>query len=136
MTIVVIYEIQAGDDEARIKREIEAALIESVKKIMDAIADAQVLKYTSTSNPPLPAGSRYERTFELRQSSETKITKATLPTIRGQWRATARHAADVIGSRAQQAPLFANRWKSKEDVEAQVGPQAKKITQQELENIK
>lgn len=135
MTIIYEITVESGDDEARIKREIEKALVEASKKILDLIEDAQIHRYTLTSNPALPSGSRYERTFVLRQSSRKKLTKVTLPTIRGTWRAIAPYAADVLGSRAQQTPMFSNRWKSTEDVEEQVGPQAEKIVQQELEAI-
>ena len=37
MTVIVSFDVQAGDDEARIKRKIELALVESVKKILDEI---------------------------------------------------------------------------------------------------
>jgi len=136
--MIIIYEItvEAGDDEARIKREIEKALVESVKKTLDLIEDTQIHKYTSTSNPALPSGSRYERTFTLRQSSRKKLSKPTLPTIRGRWSAIAPYAEDVLGSRSQQTPMFGGRWKSTEDVEAEVQPKAEKITEQELENLK
>lgn len=135
MTIIIMYEVESGDDEARIKREIEKALVEASKKILDLIEDAQIHKYTLTSNPSLPAGSRYERTFVLRQSSRKRMTKVTLPTIRGRWWATAHYAGDVLGSRAQQTPMFSGRWKSTEEVEDTVGPKAEKIVIQELEAI-
>lgn len=136
MTVIISYTIEAGDDEARIKRDIEQALVEAGKKILDLIEDTQIHKYTLTSNPALPAGSRYERTFVLRQSSRKRMTKVTLPAIRGRWSATARYAADVLGSRAQQTPMFASRWKSTEDVEAEVQPKAEKIIEIELGSIK
>lgn len=136
MPVIVSYEIQADDDQAEIEKRIERALIESVKQILDLIEDTQIHKYTSTSNPALPAGSRYNRTFVLRASSRKKLTKTTLPVIQGQWRAIAPYAADVLGSRAQQEPIFQNRWKSTEDVEAEVEPKAEKIVEQELENIR
>lgn len=135
MTVIITYEVEAGDDEARVKREIEKALVEAGKKILDLIEDTQIHRYTLTSNPSLPSGSRYERTFTLRQSSRKRMTKVTLPTIRGRWSATARYAADVLGSRAQQTPMFSSRWKSTEDVEDAVGPKAEKIVMQELESI-
>ncbi len=136
MTVIISYDIEAGDDEARIKRDIEQALVEAGKKALDLIEDTQIHKYTLTSNPALPAGSRYERTFTLRRSSRKKMTKVTLPTIRGRWSAVAHHAADVLGSRAQQTPMFASRWKSTEDVEAEVQPKAEKVVMIELESIK
>ncbi len=136
MTVIISYEVEAGDDEARIKREIEQALVEAGKKILDLIEDTQIHRYTLTSNPALPSGSRYERTFTLRQSSRKKMTRVTLPTIRGTWRAIAPYAEDVLGSRAQQTPMFASRWKSTEEVEDAVGPKAEKIVIQELEAIK
>lgn len=136
MTVIYEITIEAGDDETRIKREIEKALVEAGKKILDLIEDAQIHKYTLTSNPALPAGSRYERTFVLRQSSRKKMTKVTLPTIRGTWRAIAPYSEDVLGSRAQQTPMFSNRWKSAEDVEAEVQPKAEKIIEIELGSIK
>lgn len=136
MTVIISYDIEAGDDETRIKREIEKALVEAGKKILDLIEDTQIHKYTLTSNPSLPSGSRYERTFTLRQSSRKKMTRVTLPTIRGTWRAIAPYAADVLGSRAQQTPMFASRWKSTEDVEAEVQPKAERIIKIELEAIK
>lgn len=135
VTVIISYTIEAGDDEARIKRDIEQALVEAGKKILDLIEDTQIHKYTLTSNPALPAGSRYERTFALRQSSRKKMTKVTLPTIRGRWSATAPYAADVLGSRAQQTPMFASRWKSTEDVEVEVRPKAEKVVMIELESI-
>ncbi len=136
MTVIISFEIVAGDDEAIIKAKIEKALNESVKKIMTEIEAAQIHKYTKTSHPALPTGSRYNRTFELRRSSRKKITKPTLPTIKGRWSATADYAADVIGSRAQQTPMFAGRWKSTEDVTEEVQPKAEKIVASELEQIK
>lgn len=136
VTVIISYDIEAGDDETRIKRDIERALVEAGKKVLDLIEDTQIHKYTLTSNPALPAGSRYERTFTLRQSSRKKMTKVTLPTIRGTWRAITLYAADVLGSRAQQTPMFSSRWKSTEDVEAEVQPKAERITEIELETIK
>jgi hypothetical protein len=136
MTVIVSYEIEADDDQAEFEKKIAKALVESVKQILDEIEATQIHKYTSTSNPALPPGSTYNRTFALRQSSRKKVTKTTLPTIRGQWRAIAAHAPDVLGSRAQQEPIHQNRWKSTEEVEAIVEPKAEKIVERELENVK
>lgn len=134
--VIVSYTVQSGDDQAEFEKKLAPALIEAVKKTMDEVAATQILKYTSSSNPALPPGSTYNRTFELRQSSRVKVIKTTLPVIRGQWRAIARHAPDVLGSRAEQTPIFQNRWKSREEVEDIVTPKAEKIVQKELENIR
>lgn len=134
--VIVSYTIQSGDDQAKFEKKIALALVESVNKIMDKIEATQILKYTSSSNPALPPGSTYNRTFELRQSSRVKVIKTTLPVIRGQWRAVARHAPDVLGSRSEQTPIFQNRWKSTEEVEDIVQSKAERIVMKELENIR
>jgi hypothetical protein len=135
-SVITSYTVQSGDDQAEFEKKITQALVEAVKKTLDEIEATQIHKYTSTSNPALPAGSTYNRTFVLRQSSRKKITKTTLPTIKGQWRAIASYAEDVLGSRAQQEPIFQNRWKSTEEVEDIVQPKAEKIVTEELENIR
>lgn len=135
-SVITSYTVQSGDDQAEFEKKLALALVEAVKKVMDEIAATQILKYTSSSNPALPSGSTYNRTFELRQSSRVKVIKTTLPTIKGQWRAVARHAPDVLGSRSEQTPIFQNRWKSTEEVEDIVQPKAEKIVQKELENIR
>lgn len=134
--VITSYTVQSGDDQAEFEKKIALALIEGVKKTLDEIEATQIHKYTSSSNPALPSGSTYNRTFELRQSSRKKVTKITLPTIRGQWRAVARHAPDVLGSRSEQTPIFQNRWKSTEEVEDIVQSKAERIVQKELENIR
>lgn len=134
--VITSYTVQSDDDQAEFEKKLAPALVEAVKKIMDEIAATQILKYTSSSNPALLPGSTYNRTFELRQSSRVKVIKTTLPVIRGQWRAVARHAPDVLGSRAEQEPIFQNRWKSKEEVKDIVQPKAEKIVTSELENIR
>lgn len=114
------------------ERRLEAQLVAGVEAVLDFAGTVQAESYTSTGNPAQPAGSTYTRTFALARSSEKKMTSKTLPIISGVWRANpavARHAELVIGPRSQQAGIHRGRWKSEEDIEAEVGRAAPGIIQ-------
>lgn len=127
MAVAVIVEIPtqavAAVIQDEIRRNIAPGLNQITDEVLDLIAQAQILSYTATAGPPKPAGSTYERTFRLQSASRSKRTGDHLPDISGEWYAdesVAEYAKYVLGSEAEQAAIHRGRWKSEEDVAAQV----------------
>lgn len=117
-------------------RQMEAALNDIVDDLLEVTELAQIQSYLSDSMPARPPGSDYERTFELRDSSRTERPDTTLPNISGLWYATADYAEDVLGPRRKQKRIHRRRWKSLEDVEAEVLRLAPQIADDRLREIR
>ena len=135
---IIIYEVPQNQVRATLdeeKRHLERQLNEARDDILKFIEAAQIKAYTSSANPSLPPGSRYERTFNLRDASETERTGTQLPDISGEWRANlskARYGAEVLGSRGEQARIHRGRWKSREQVEREAQAAAPGIVEEKL----
>ena len=102
---------------------------------MDAIENAQILAYTSSSNPERL---RYERTFALRRASRRQQTGDRLPDIGGEWwvdDTEVDYGADVLGKEAEQAGIHRGRWKSIEDVEKEVNDQLPELGRSRFSNV-
>ena len=139
MAIVAItYTVPANHVRAAIEEEerrLERQLNEARDDILKFIENAQIKAYTSSANPSLPPGSRYVRTFNLRDASETERTGTQLPNISGEWRVNlskARYGAEVLGSRGEQARIHRGRWKSREQVEREAQAAAPGIVEEKL----
>ncbi len=116
-------------------RRIEAGLNSAVDALLVEVANTQILKYTASAFPSLPSGSSYTRSFALQGASETRRTGTKLPDIGGEWSANeakAKHAPFVLGKKAQQAKIHRGRWKSTEEVEAEVKAKAPEIVEAHL----
>ena len=135
---IIAHEIPPGQMEAEIRAQetqIERRLNAAVDDVLSFIEQAQILAYTATGNPPLPAGSSYQRTFTLQSASRTERTGERLPDISGRWwvdLGVAPYGEDVLGLRADQAAMFQNRWKSQEDVEREAQRAAPGIVERHL----
>lgn len=106
-----------------------------VEDTLDAIENAQILAYTSTSNPNRL---RYERTFALRRASRRQQTGDRLPGISGEWwvdDAAVDYGAYVLGKEAEQNPIHRDRWKSIEDVEAEVNGDLPELARGRFSNV-
>ena len=136
--VTVTYQIpmtQVGQTIAQQVRRIEAGLNAAVDELLGEIEQAQILAYTASGLPSQPAGTDYVRTFKLQSSSKTRRTSTKLPVISGEWIADegiARYAGYVIGSRSNQAKVHRGRWKSKEQVTAEVTAKAPAIVERNL----
>ena len=140
MSIIIEYEIPIEDISrltADYNRQAQKKLIGAVSEILTAIEEAQILKYTGTTDPPLPAGSRYVRSFALRETSQKEIKSRDLPEITGEWSTTGAAAYDryVLGPREDQAAIHRGRWKSTEEVEKEIEHQAEEIVLGAMEEI-
>ena len=135
---VIVYEIPMNQVRAEIEagqRRIERDLNAAVGDLLIFAGLVQAESYLSTSMPALPPGSIYERTFTLREASKTRRTGTHLPDISGEWyidEGIAPYGEDVIGPRAKQKPIHQGRWKSQEDIEAEVKAKAPEIIQENL----
>lgn len=140
-SIIIDIRVDADNETARLtaayRRQMQAALIGVVEDTMDAIEAAQIHKYTINSDPALPAGSDYVRSFTLRDTSQKRITNRELPEIRGEWSTSGAAAYDqyVLGSRNEQAAIHRGRWKSTEEIEEEIAPLADEIAADAMENI-
>jgi hypothetical protein len=125
--VIVTYEIP----EAQI-RAITQAETDKLEKDLNT-ANEELLKlvtqahfYTATGNPSRPAGSEYQRTFNLRDAGEI---------VGDTWRvneSVARYARYVIGSRADQATIHRGRWKSLEEVTQDINEKAPGIVKKHI----
>lgn len=116
----------------------EDAINEALDDILVATELVQAASYLRTSNPGLPAGSTYRRTFRLRESSRTKRGSRKLPQITGSWftdPGVAPYADEVIGPRSEQKPIHRGRWKSLEDIQAKIDELAPAIMEEKLDAI-
>ena len=135
---VITYTIPANQVRATLDEEhrrLERQLNEAVDDILKFIENAQIKAYTATANPSRPPGSRYVRTFNLRDASETERTGTHLPDISGEWRVNlgkARYGVEVLGSRGEQKPIHRGRWKSREQVEREAREAAPGIVEEKL----
>ena len=135
---VITYTIPANQVRATLDEEhrrLERQLNEAVDDILKFVENAQIKAYTATANPGLPPGSRYERTFNLRDASRTRRTGTHLPDISGEWYAdegVARYAGEVLGNRGEQKPIHRGRWKSREQVEQEAQVAAPGIVEEKL----
>jgi hypothetical protein len=111
---------------------IEAALNRAMDEILATIALSQIEAYTADSLPPRPAGSVYQRSFDLRGSSRSRRSGQALPDISGEWYSESDYARYVLGLRSQQAVIHRGRWKSLEDVTAEAERFAPGIIDKEL----
>lgn len=134
--VIVTYEIPEGQIRAITQAEaqaLEKELNEATDELLKLIAQAHF--YTATGNPSQPAGSTYNRTFDLRDAGETKIISSRLPVISGQWQVNeskARYARYVIGSRADQAAIHQGRWKSLEEVTQEINEKAPDVVKKHI----
>jgi len=135
---IIIYEVPQNQVRAtldELERQLERDLNEARDDILKFIENAQIKAYTATANPSRPPGSRYVRTFNLRDASETERTGTQLPNISGEWRVNlgkARYGADVLGSRGEQKPIHRGRWKSRTKVEREAREAAPGIIEEKL----
>ena len=121
----------AREEELRIERNLNNA----VDLILDEIEAAQIGSYGANSNPTKPPGSTYIRTFDLQHASKKQRTRRILPEISGEWsvdETKVRYGDYVLGTRSQQARIHRDRWKSRNEVEAEVKEKAPGIIQEEL----
>lgn len=123
---------QVENVPARLEQLLAPALVEALGGILEAIEQAQILSYTASSNP---GKLDYERTFTLRDASRKRTTRTTLPHISGEWYAdegVADYAEYVIGAEEDQAEIHQGRWKSLEDVVAEVEQEAGSIIKEAI----
>ena len=126
-------DIQApGKIRRFLERRIEGQLDRTMDRLLEKTEKIQILAYTADDKPAKPPGSNYERTFTLRESSETERTGHTLRNMSGRWYATAPYARYVLGSRAEQANVHRGRWKATETVEEELTDAAPDIIEKEL----
>lgn len=136
--IIIIYEVKAERSIADLKAEEkkhEDRLNEAVDEILAFIENCQIKAYTSSGNPPLPTGSRYQRTFNLRAASHVERTGTKLPNISGEWsvdEGKARYGRYVLGSRSEQAKIHRGRWKTRPEVEKETQEKAPQIVKEKL----
>lgn len=138
MSVIVVYGIPLDQVDAVLQRgkaDTEARLVEARDKILDFIEQYQIKSYTANSNPALPPGSNYQRTFNLAGASEIEKISGKLPNISGVWRVDenrADYAEHVLGTRQQQAKIHRGRWKSLEEVERAAQEKGSQIVQEQL----
>ncbi len=138
MTVTIEVGINIGQFQKSTnlaQKEIIRRLVSATDKILDLIEATQIKKYTSAGEPDRPTGSKYERTFTLRDSSKKKITSRRLPEVEGLWWSEMHEAPYnkyVIGPRSEQAPVHRDRWKSIEEVVIEVDARASQIIREEL----
>lgn len=121
---------------ASVERIISARLRAGVDRVLQRVADTQILAYTVSSNPDRL---RYERTLNLQRASRIEPAKGDLPNISGRWYAdegVAPYAEEVLGPRSMQAPVHVDRWKSIEEVEEIVSQEADAIIAEEIDEIR
>lgn len=108
-------QVEAALDET--SQGIEGKLSNVVDRLLNVIEATQIGAYTENASPAKPAGSAYERTFELKRSSRKIHPTGSL---RGEWRTDLAYARFVLGRQSEQAAIHRGRWKSVEEVEQQV----------------
>lgn len=95
---------------------LSAAAVKAVRRTLEVIEKAQILKYTAGSAPALPPNSDYVRTFRLRGGSRKRIERPFFP-VAGVWFVNnVEYDKWVLGERRQQAAVHIDRWKSLEQV--------------------
>lgn len=115
----VVYEIDDAEVLEILNRtpeRVEDGTVRAVDKTLDTIEKAQILAYTSSSNPSQPSGSTYTRTFTLQASSFREITRRRWPVEGKWWSEGVDYARYVIGTPQQQAAIHAGRWKDLNEV--------------------
>lgn len=120
------------------ERRIEAGLNRVVDKLLEETEKAQILAYTATDQPPLPPGSDYERTFQLKSASKTRRTGRILGDISGEWYVDpdrAPYGKYVLGLQSQQADIHRGRWKSVEQVIRELEQAAPGVVERELRSL-
>lgn len=123
-----------GTIARKFPQETEKGLRVARDKLLKAIEEIQILKYTTSSNP---AALRYRRTFTLRRSSKTKAQGNKLPDVGGVWWADesiAPYAEEVIGPSGSQAGIHRGRWLSLEQISAEAEQLAPDIYEEALKN--
>lgn len=130
--VLIEYDIPLGQVEAEIQaqqRRIETGLSGAIDDLLKFIEQGQILAYTGSGNPPLPAGSDYQRTFTLQSASRTERTGE----FSGRWyvdEGIAPYGQEVLGPQADQAAIHRGRWKTVEDVERETAAAAERIIQE------
>ena len=138
MSVVIVYDVPLDQADAVLQRgkaDTEERLVEARDKILYFIEQYQIKSYTASSNPALPPGSNYQRSFTLANASEIEKISGKLPNISGVWRvneAQADYAEYVIGTRAQQARIHRGRWKTRTEVERAAQERGPQIVQEQL----
>jgi hypothetical protein len=129
--------VDVGDLARKFPQETEGALRVWRDKLLVAIEQIQIHKYTGSAHP---SALRYKRTFTLRKSSQTKAVGDKLPNIGGVWWADegiAPYAREVIGPAADQKPVHRGRWMTLEQIAAEAegigGPLAEETLQYEMD---
>lgn len=112
----------------QVEKQIDDALDRSVDGLLKLIEETQIKAYTADAYPSRPSGSTYIRSFDLQGSSKTERTGK----FSGRWYTDLDYSDKVLGSRHEQVPIHTGRWKSKEQVEAEVEEQAPIIINGEL----
>lgn len=118
------------------ERTLSDRLRAGVDRVLQRVADTQILAYTVSGNPDRL---RYERTLNLQRASRIEPAKGELPNISGRWctdEGTAPYADEVLGPRSMQAPIHVDRWKSVEEVEEIVSREADAIIAEEINEIR
>ena len=111
--------------------DIEQRLSGLVDDLLDATESIQVLRYTATAFPALPANSSYRRSFRLRDASRKRRTGR----LSGEWfidESEADYGRFVVGSQSEQAAIHRGRWLSTEQVEAEIQEQGPALIEQEF----
>lgn len=119
-----------------VERIISDRLRTGVNRLLQTVADTQILAYTPSSNPDRLF---YDRTMTLRRASRIEPARGELPFITGRWYAdegVAPYAEEVLGPRSMQAPIHRDRWKSIEEVEEIVARQSDEIIKNTLGEIR
>lgn len=119
-------QVEAGVNEAE-QRIIQVLSDEAMPRLIDFVEDTQIKKYTTSGNPALPPASEYTRTFELRDSSDRRLDG-----LNGEWFTDLDYARWVLGSEVEQAAIHRGRWKSKEQVEAELEANGDRIINEAL----
>jgi hypothetical protein len=104
-------------------KDIDDALDESIDDLLTFIDNVQAKAYTQDANPSKPGGSRYQRTFNLQNSTE----KVHVLKFQGEWISDIDYARYVLGSRSEQAEIHRGRWKAREIVEQETMEAASRI---------
>ena len=140
--VIVEIIIDPGEIEAEIRQDVEqveAALNEAIDDLLDLAESTQIKAYTASALPAQPPGSAYQRTFQLASASKKRRTDRSLPTIGGEWYAdesVADYAEFVLGRQADQAAIHRGRWKSLEEIEAELQSAAPGIVAKKLKDRK
>lgn len=111
-----------------LNNEMLEAVDDSIDDLLTFVDNAQAKRYTQDSDPAKPPLSRYERTFDLQNSTE----KVHAVKFQGEWIADIEYAEYVLGPQGEQAPIHRGRWKSREVVEEETSIAAPSII---IENI-